>query len=165
MYVVIEGFSHSGKSTLIKNLQKYDKRYIIFSGHGQINVPGAENWKLYNHFMHMIISRIADLNPDHVILHDRGFTEAVYKKDDELLARYTCYDDVLVIILDADKDTLKERLSHDNINTDVVNLYKPIIDRFKCYVIRTQGKTPEQVAKFVHNVIMKEVDQSVHNSN
>lgn len=111
--IAFEGQSKTGKSTLVENvkkrLEKKNEKVIVMKGPGQINIPGAEQWKLYNHYMHAVLHRMQELNPNLIILGDRIFSEAVVgKRDTELLRRYLCYD-ALVINLSAEEEELKKR--------------------------------------------------------
>jgi len=148
MFVVFEGPSKGGKTTVIKKvkykLRERGHQCVQFKGPGQIAIP--ENWKTYNRYMHAVLKRFEELNPDTIILGDRAFTEAAMTNDDELLRRYRCYKEVKVIFVTAKKHKLRERGSAD-IFPDISPDYDKIKKIFPHIEIDTTKISEDEAAR------------------
>lgn len=162
MIVAFEGLSGSGKTENIRKvhekLRESDYEVVHMKGPGQINVPGEENWKRYNHYMHTILKRLETLNDDLIILGDRIFTEAVQTGNEELLRRYKCYEEKHVIFFDADNETLQKRGTLTGVDQELDEKrqeYKSTLSDFDFVTIDTAEhstkKTAERVEDMIHD--------------
>lgn len=161
MIVSFEGLSFSGKSTALNyaadKIKGFDNtNAFVMKGPGQINHPGKQQWKDYNHYMHAVLKRIEGLNDDVIILGDRLFTEAVVTEDEELYRRYKCYEQKHVLYFEADHDVLKERGSLTEDMLEMENNYRNYLLNWIDHTKIDTGELSEiQMKKAVWTQIME----------
>lgn len=98
---VFEGISRSGKSTIRDAIKKRNPEWIIFKGENLMRKGVTNNWVEYRERYHEFLHRLYELNPDNVIIADRGFSDIVYNFDPrvrhDMKRLAACYGDAHII--------------------------------------------------------------------
>lgn len=95
MLFVLEGASASGKSTVRDRLTDKHPGWVRWKGENLMRKGVGDQWVDYRERYHEALHRLYELNPDNVILADRGFTDCVYNSDEQMREEFrrlaACY--------------------------------------------------------------------------
>jgi len=99
--IVLEGASRSGKSTIRDRLVERHPKWVTWKGTNLMREGIGESWIDYRERYHEALHRLYELNPENVILADRGFTDCVYNSDEQIREEFrrlaACYGDAYVL--------------------------------------------------------------------
>jgi hypothetical protein len=99
--IVLEGASRSGKSTIRDRLVERRPKWVTWKGTNLMREGIGESWIDYRERYHEALHRLYELNPENVILADRGFTDCVYNSDEQIREEFrrlaACYGDAYVL--------------------------------------------------------------------
>ena len=98
---VLEGASRSGKSTVRDRLLDWHPEWVVWKGENLMRRGVGQSWVDYRERYHEALHRLYELNPENVIVADRGFTDCVYNSDSQMREEFrrlaSCYGDAYII--------------------------------------------------------------------
>ncbi len=122
--IVLEGPSRSGKSTVRDALQEKHPEWIMWKGENLMRKGVGSEWVDYRERYHEALHRLYELNPENVIIADRGFTDCVYNSDAEMRNEFkrlaACYGDVIILYFYPGEIEHTDRPVHDTHGKEVL---------------------------------------------
>lgn len=98
---VLEGASASGKSTIRDRLADRHPQWVRWKGENLMRKGVGDQWVEYRQRYHEALHRLYELNPNAVIMADRGFTDCVYNSDEKMREEFrrlaACYGDAYIL--------------------------------------------------------------------
>lgn len=157
--IVLEGASRSGKSTIRDKLTERHSDWVMWKGENLMRKGVDDSWIDYRERYHEALHRLYELNPQNVILADRGFTDCAYNSDEQMRKEFrrlaACYGDAYVLYFypgylhntddtvkpvhqESGKETLYERDTRDAPKlTRVLSEYESLLSMFPYKHINT----------------------------
>lgn len=157
--IVFEGASRSGKSTIRDKLIERNPEWVMWKGENLMRKGVGDSWIDYRERYHEALHRLYELNPENIIVADRGFTDCAYNSNIETREEFrrlaACYGDAKILYFypgyldDVDgtvkpvhkedgKRVLRERGTRDSPKlSTVLNEYEKLLSMFDYTHINT----------------------------
>lgn len=137
--VILEGASRSGKSTIRDKLVQKNPEIVMWKGENLMRKGVGDDWVDYRERYHEALHRLYELNPQNIIMADRGFTDCVYNSSEQMRQEFrrlaACYGDPKILYFypgnvrdgsphavtdDVDDSELHRVISHDTEGKEVL---------------------------------------------
>jgi len=175
---VLEGASRSGKSTVRDRLLDQHPEWVVWKGTNLMREGVGQSWVDYRERYHEALHRLYELNPENIIIADRGFTDCVYNSDAQMRQEFrrlaSCYGDVYIVYFypgvydqnghdDDGRSVLRNRDTRDASKLDaILQRYTDLLSMFEHTHINTDAHDERSATDAAMRYIEAMHEQSTH---